>query len=132
MELLDKFSHHVRVTKIDQKYKEQYLDTIKQLVQEQVSINTTYKHQPQCRHYLVSATLILPCQVRTQTYMSRLVSERDQLMADINRLTTRLQGASMDQVECSPMIIIPYFILSTWNLDVCQHRSSLTARFQEF
>ena len=37
MELLDKFSHHVRVTKIDQKYKEQYLDTIKQLVQEQVS-----------------------------------------------------------------------------------------------
>ena len=30
--------------------------------------------------------------------MSRLVSERDQLMADINRLTTRLQGASMDQV----------------------------------
>ena len=39
MELLDKFSHHVRVTKIDQKYKEQYLDTIKQLVQEQVSIN---------------------------------------------------------------------------------------------
>ena len=40
MELLDKFSHHVRVTKIDQKYKEQYLDTIKQLVQEQVSINT--------------------------------------------------------------------------------------------
>ena len=41
MELLDKFSHHVRVTKIDQKYKEQYLDTIKQLVQEQVSINTT-------------------------------------------------------------------------------------------
>ena len=41
MELLDKFSHHVRVTKIDQKYKEQYLDTIKQLVQEQVKINTT-------------------------------------------------------------------------------------------
>ena len=40
MELLDKFSHHVRVTKIDQKYKEQYLDTIKQLVQEQVTINT--------------------------------------------------------------------------------------------
>ena len=40
MELLDQFSHHVRVTKIDQKYKEQYLDTIKQLVQEQVSINT--------------------------------------------------------------------------------------------
>ena len=39
MELLDKFSHHVRVTKIDQKYKEQYLDTIKQLVQEQVSIS---------------------------------------------------------------------------------------------
>ena len=43
--------------------------------------------------------------MRTQTYMSRLVSERDQLMADINRLTTRLQGASMDQVECSSMII---------------------------
>ena len=41
MELLDKFSHNLRVTKIDQKYKEQYLDTIKQLVQEQVSINTT-------------------------------------------------------------------------------------------
>ena len=37
MELLDKFSHHVRVTKIDQKYKEQYLDTIKQ-----VSLNSSY------------------------------------------------------------------------------------------
>ena len=37
MELLDQFFHHVRVTKIDQKYKEQYLYTIKQLVQEQVS-----------------------------------------------------------------------------------------------
>ena len=32
MELLDKFSHHVRVTKIDQKYKEQYL----------VSLNSSY------------------------------------------------------------------------------------------
>ena len=48
--------------------------------------------------------------------MSRLVSERDQLMADINRLTTRLQGASMDQVECSPMII-PYLLLSTRSFD---------------
>ena len=37
MELLDQFSHHVRVTKIDQKYKEQYLDTIKQ-----VSLNSSY------------------------------------------------------------------------------------------
>ena len=42
MELLDKFSHHVRVTKIDQKYKEQYLDTIKQLVQERFSLNSSY------------------------------------------------------------------------------------------
>jgi len=71
-DLLDKFSHHVRVTKIDEKYKEQYLETIKQLVHEQV---------------------------RTQTYISRLVSERDQLMGDINKLTTQLSSASMDLVE---------------------------------
>ena len=38
-DLLDKFSHHVRVTKIDEKYKEQYLETIKQLVHEQVIFN---------------------------------------------------------------------------------------------
>ena len=54
MELLDKFSHHVRVTKIDQKYKEQYLDTIKQLVQEQVS--TIQYSTVQCSVY--SSTVV--------------------------------------------------------------------------
>ena len=39
MELLEGFSHTVRVTKIDEKYKEQYLETIKQLVEEQVCNN---------------------------------------------------------------------------------------------
>ena len=27
--MLEKFSHHVRVNKIDEKYREQYLDTIR-------------------------------------------------------------------------------------------------------
>ena len=72
IELLEKFSHHVRVTKIDEKYKEQYLATIKQLVEEQV---------------------------RTQTYVSKVVSERDQLMHDINKLNNKLNAASLDLVE---------------------------------
>ena len=55
LEMLDKFSHHVRVNKIDEKYREQYLDTIRQLVTEQV---------------------------RTQTYITRLASERDGLMGE--------------------------------------------------
>ena len=59
MELLDKFSHHVRVTKIDQKYKEQYLDTIKQLVEEQVSINTT-----NTSHNVVIIQFLKYCHVR--------------------------------------------------------------------
>ena len=72
LEMLEKFSHHVRVNKIDEKYREQYLDTIRQLVAEQV---------------------------RTQTYITRLASERDGLMGDITKLTGKLNTASMDLVE---------------------------------
>ena len=70
--MLDKFSHHIRVNKIDEKYREQYLDTIRQLVAEQV---------------------------RTQTYITRLASERDSLMGDITKLSGRLNSANMDLVE---------------------------------
>ena len=70
--MLDRFSHHVRVNKIDEKYREQYLDTIRQLVEEQV---------------------------RTQTYITRLVSERDTLMGDMTRLSGKLNTANMDLVE---------------------------------
>ena len=70
--MLDKFSHHVRVNKIDEKYREQYLDTIRQLVAEQV---------------------------RTQTYIARLASERDGLVGDVTKLTGKLNTASMDLVE---------------------------------
>ena len=70
--MLEKFSHHVRVNKIDEKYREQYLDTIRQLVAEQV---------------------------RTQTYIARLASERDGLVSDVTKLTGKLNTASMDLVE---------------------------------
>ena len=70
--MLDRFSHHVRVNKIDEKYREQYLDTIRQLVAEQV---------------------------RTQTYIARLASERDGLVGDVTKLTGKLNTASMDLVE---------------------------------
>ena len=70
--MLEKFSHHVRVNKIDEKYREQYLDTIRQLVAEQV---------------------------RTQTYIARLASERDGLVGDVTKLTGKLNTASMDLVE---------------------------------
>ena len=70
--MLEKFSHHVRVNKIDEKYREQYLDTIRQLVAEQV---------------------------RTQTYIARLASERDGLVSDLTKLTGKLNTASMDLVE---------------------------------
>ena len=70
--MLDKFSHHVRVNKIDEKYREQYLATIRQLVEEQV---------------------------RTQTYIARLASQRDSLMGDVTKLSGKLNTASMDLVE---------------------------------
>ena len=70
--MLNKFSHHIWVNKIDEKYREQYLDTIRQLVAEQV---------------------------RTQTYITRLASERDGLMGDITKLSGRLNSANMDLVE---------------------------------
>ena len=70
--MLDKFSHHVRVNKIDEKYREQYLATIRQLVEEQV---------------------------RTQTYIARLASERDSLMGDVTKLSGKLNTANMDLVE---------------------------------
>ena len=70
--MLDKFSHHVRVNKIDEKYREQYLATIRQLVEEQV---------------------------RTQTYITRLASERDSLMCDVTKLSGKLNTANMDLVE---------------------------------
>ena len=70
--MLDKFSHHVRVNKIDEKYREQYLATIRQLVEEQV---------------------------RTQTYITRLASERDSLMGDVTKLSGKLNTANMDLVE---------------------------------
>ena len=70
--MLDKFSHHVRVNKIDEKYREQYLATIRQLVEEQV---------------------------RTQTYIARLASERDSLMGDMTKLSRKLNTANMDLVE---------------------------------
>ena len=38
-------------------------------------------------------------QVRTQTYITRLASERDGLMGDITKLTGKLNTASMDLVE---------------------------------
>ena len=70
--MLDKFSHHVRVNKIDEKYREQYLATIRQLVEEQV---------------------------RTQTYIARLASQRDGLMGDVTKLSGNLNTANMDLVE---------------------------------
>ena len=70
--MLDRFSHHVRVNKIDEKYREQYLDTIRQLVAEQV---------------------------RTQTYIARLASVRDGLMGDVTKLSGKLNTASMNLVE---------------------------------
>ena len=70
--MLDKFSHHVRVNKIDEKYREQYLATIRQLVEEQV---------------------------RTQTYIARLASQRDSLMGDVTKLSGKLNTANMDLVE---------------------------------
>ena len=38
-------------------------------------------------------------QVRTQTYITRLASERDSLMGDITKLSGRLNSANMDLVE---------------------------------
>ena len=38
-------------------------------------------------------------QVRTQTYITRLATERDGLMGDITKLTGKLNTASMDLVE---------------------------------
>ena len=70
--MLDKFSHHVRVNKIDEKYREQYLATIRQLVEEQV---------------------------RTQTYIARLASQRDGLMGEVTKLSGKLNTANMDLVE---------------------------------
>ena len=38
-------------------------------------------------------------QVRTQTYIARLASERDGLMGDMTKLSRKLNTANMDLVE---------------------------------
>ena len=72
MDLLDQFSQQVRATKIDQKYKDEYLVTIKQLVTEQV---------------------------RSQHYITQLVAEKDLLTRDITQLTVKLKNLQMDLLE---------------------------------
>ena len=72
LELLDKFSNNVRQNKIDEKYREQYLETIKQLVTEQV---------------------------RTQHYITQVTCERDQLSKNITDLTLKIKNAQMDLLE---------------------------------
>ena len=72
MELLDQFSRQVRATKIDEKYKEEYLITIKQLVTEHV---------------------------RSQHYITSLSAEKDQLTRDITQLTVKLKNLQMDLME---------------------------------
>ena len=72
MELLDQFSRQVRATKIDEKYKEEYLVTIKELVTEHV---------------------------RSQHYITQLLAEKDQLTRDISQLTVKLKNLQMDLME---------------------------------
>jgi len=72
MELLDQLSTNVRQNKIDEKYRDQYLDTIKQLVTEQV---------------------------RTQHYITRITCERDQLSKEITDLQMKIKNAQMDLLE---------------------------------
>jgi len=72
MELLDQLSNNVRQNKIDEKYRDQYLDTIKQLVTEQV---------------------------RTQHYITRITCERDQLSKEITDLQLKIKNAQMDLLE---------------------------------
>ena len=70
--MLDQFSRQVRATKIDEKYKEEYLVTIKQLVTEHV---------------------------RSQHYITQLLAEKDQLTKDITQLTVKLKNLQMDLME---------------------------------
>ena len=72
LELLEQFSTNVRQNKIDDKYREQYLDTIKQLVAEQV---------------------------RTQQYITRIICERDQFGKEVTELQMKVKNAQMDLVE---------------------------------
>ena len=72
MDLLEQFRQQVGATKIDQKYKEEYLVTIKQLVTEQV---------------------------RSQHYITQLLAEKDQLTRDITQLTVKLKQLQMDLME---------------------------------
>ena len=72
MDLLEQFRQQVGATKIDQKYKEEYLVTIKQLVTEQV---------------------------RSQHYITHLLAEKDQLTRDITQLTVKLKQLQMDLME---------------------------------
>ena len=62
----------MRATKIDEKYKEEYLVTIKQLVTEHV---------------------------RSQHYITQLLAEKDQLTRDITQLTVKLKNLQMDLME---------------------------------
>ena len=62
----------MRATKIDEKYKEEYLVTIKQLVTEHV---------------------------RSQHYITQLLAEKDQLTKDITQLTVKLKNLQMDLME---------------------------------
>ena len=72
MDLLEQFDQQVRATKIDQKYKEEYLVTIKQLVTEHV---------------------------RSQHFITQLLAEKDQLTRDISKLTVKLKHLQMDLME---------------------------------
>merc|ERR1711892_821461 len=58
--------------KIDDKYREQYLDTIKQLVAEQV---------------------------RTQQYITRITCERDQVGRNVTELSLKIKNTQMDLME---------------------------------
>ena len=62
----------MRATKIDEKYKEEYLVTIKQLVTEHV---------------------------RSQHYITHITAEKDQLTRDITQLTVKLKNLQMDLME---------------------------------
>ena len=62
----------MRANKIDEKYKEEYLVTIKQLVTEHV---------------------------RSQHYITHITAEKDQLTKDITQLTVKLKNLQMDLME---------------------------------
>ena len=72
LQLLDQFSSSVSSNRIDEKYRTEYLATIQQLVGEQV---------------------------RTQTFLTSLLAERDCLARENSQAATRLANLQMDLVE---------------------------------